>query len=68
MAAERRNVIVHILPLAFKVIGNSIAQALMGDVVGRMGAFRRIATRQLMRALRARLNAAQAAFDGKSIA
>ena len=39
MAVERRNVIVHILPLAFKVIGNSDAQALMGDVVRRMGAF-----------------------------
>ena len=65
MAVERRNVIVHILPFAFKVIGDGVAQALMGDVVRRMRAFWRISARQFVCALRARFNAVQTAFDSE---
>mgnify|MGYP007130804003 CR=1 FL=1 len=67
-----RGVFIKILPdhfdlasFAFKIIGHSLAQTRMGNVMRRMGGNGPIATRQLVLALRASLDRFQAAFNGK---
>src|ERR1043165_4453577 len=55
----------HILPLAPEIVAHRAAQRWIGDVVRRVSRLRQVTAGDLVLALRAGLDPAQAALDGK---